>query len=308
MSGTSQTSSWLDVLATQQLNKLNKQHRQLISDIKECEQSYLDLGKAYYKFPSEPLRELMSPIDLEACEKAFVVLDQRDPDIVTSLEHMKTLKSEANESIRRQELERASGCLEIADDLSDKLKDLLVSLDFLTRSTDHRMQTRYNLERYADAGLPNPGVLPEKYAQLRNWILRLPESKKALELEISTEDEVIETALAETEDRITDAYEASEDEDEVLSPLLEEPERVGYPEAGASFHEATLEALEGRQPGMLRIGEGGVNEAERARVLNLGEGREMAHPERMTFEEATMAAARELDLEEFVRMPIYWRL
>ena len=97
VSDQSQHSAWTDILT---LDKLKKQHRQFVRDVKECETAYFDCGMKYFSFPRDPVLELVTVNDHATCLEAFDVDEHKDPDIIIFLHEMRQLRDEIDVKIR----------------------------------------------------------------------------------------------------------------------------------------------------------------------------------------------------------------
>ena len=237
------------------IQKLNKMHRQLVSDVRECEVLYCDNGMTFYQFSTELLQEIMNEVDISSCHQAFVVGPSQDPELIATLDQVRQMRDESRHRILVKDFEKAEDLLIIAEGIvDDQLKDQLTDLEFLLNRMLRLENNPRRQRRHSDMCLPDPESQPERYLQFRSWLLRLPENQKTLELEAATEDEIVAEALHCYEDRTEDAYEASDTESEISSPPPERP--AHFEEADVDLDHVEFDPfdpLTARTPGERRI-------------------------------------------------------
>ena len=227
----------------------------------------------FYHFqPSEWRDAILSQNDNHEkfCQKAFIVPEDSDTEIVRLLWQVRELQDETKAILLRSlEIDGADDRLIRAEAIVEELEDDLEALENIVFRTGESLKNRYNLGEN-DSHLPDPALQPEEYAKLRKFILRLPESQKAFDLGISTVGDVLNTAFSMSEERSLAVVRSVTNEDlEDLSPVHHRRASV-HEEAFVPFNEvelddgldeATLEALQPRHPLADRPGRAATDEA-----------------------------------------------
>ena len=195
---------------------LDHNYNILVKQIASCEREFLYLGKKYYKFPNEVTNDhsvLMRQQDRERRQKSFVVTNgQPDLEIMRLLTEARRLRDKAKRALNRARsalntanVEKLEDCILLGEAVVEDVEAELEVLNLYLWRTERSIRTSRFSFRIREH-LPDPNVEweAERYRNLRAWILRLPESQKALELGISNEDEVVEAALSDNEELLSD--------------------------------------------------------------------------------------------------------
>ena len=155
------------------LRYLTNEVQQLSKDIAQCERMYLDLGVEYfYTWPMEARDELCSE-HRDKCYAAFIVIDDKDPELVSCLHQLRSLKDEVRAAAWRGDVDAGREKMLIADDRLDYLKDMLVFVEFVLGIHDCQFRTRFDVTEFSSYGIPTSEQSnPVKFRQLREWIDR----------------------------------------------------------------------------------------------------------------------------------------
>lgn len=216
-------------------SRLHKKSSRLSRNSARCETLYRDIGMIFFSFPLQIREELIADEDVN---QLFISTDdEKDPQIVSSLTRIRSLKDDMKDALRRRDVNDAEAKFLIADALIDDVKDELLSAKYHLENKDILYVETYPEGAFEDEGLPYHGFSIEgfgaKYEEIERWCQSLPEVKHAVELGTMTKEEAFHGILGiEEEERFIDDEDELEFEDMESIDSSPEDEESGERDGG----------------------------------------------------------------------------
>lgn len=183
--------------------------------LSKLQSDYLTIGRQFFALPPHYI-DLFNGLDptgvannASILRPAIRVHNQQDPEICRSLANLRALRDETRQALRVNHLVSAEALLEVLAGQEEELDRQMVEVgyklvEWYCDITNEYVPESVNLSQLNEAHM----------AQFKDWLSRLPENRKALELESMTLDQIVHDAIHTEEDSML----FDDDGEETLCP------------------------------------------------------------------------------------------
>ncbi len=169
--------------------------------LSKLEAEYLDIGKSFFALPPHYL-DLFTSLgptgnadNASILQPAIRIHNQEDPEICRFLSNLRTTRDEVRQALRINHLLSAEAMLEVLEGQEEELDRQMITVasklvEWHSTITNEYVPESVNLSQLNETHM----------AQFRDWLSRLPDVRKALELGSATLDQIVLEAIYTEED------------------------------------------------------------------------------------------------------------